>query len=121
MQFSNINENVFDRNIETGKLKTERARNEFTVIVEEQILINSLTHKTTTIAGVSLIVGNRLINTQLIKAEKQKNINVLIILIQVIDLFALLLLSNKLQIERLNFLKGRHTPGELNRGQASSV
>jgi len=72
MPCSNINENVFDRNIATGKLKTERPRNEFTLIVEEQILINSLTHKTTTIAGVSLIVGERLIKTELIKAENLK-------------------------------------------------
>ena len=45
----------------------------------------------------------------------------MIILTQRMDLFALLLRSNNFKIERLNILKGRHTPGEWKRGQAPSV
>ena len=51
MQFSNINENIFDSDIETAvrnkaiNLKAEKTRNEFIVIVDEQSLIFSLTDK----------------------------------------------------------------------------
>ena len=65
MQFSNINENIFDSDIETAvrnkaiNLKAEKTRNEFIVIVDEQSLIFSLTDKWT-IVVMSLIVGDLL-------------------------------------------------------------